>query len=296
VRNNILAFSQQEQVRGTNQKKAGDHLSFTFERNIVYFDQGELFGRPWQWARCSKVDLKNNIYWRTDGKDLGFAGKSWDQWRAMGRDKEGSVIADPKFVDPENYDFRFASDEVIKQTGFQPFDYSQGRGLRRCGLDRPGEVSSAVAATGTRPAGGTQAADLQRGKTGASESAPGDRRPPINQVYPPEAFYHVGRGGRILDVTKPPFNAKGDGVTDDTKALIAALRFVRDNYEIHQGDDYSYCTKRHDRNWVVYLPDGEYLISDTVSQGWPALAMNILKGWDSLSSISGSHRRSTSGN
>ena len=53
-----------------------------------------------------------------------FAGKSWDQWRDMGRD-EGSVIADPKFVDPDNYDFRFASDEVVKQTGFQPFDYSQ---------------------------------------------------------------------------------------------------------------------------------------------------------------------------
>jgi hypothetical protein len=140
-------------------------------------------------------------------------------------------------------------------------------------------LGTAVAATGTRPAGGTQAADLQRGKADASESAPGDRRPSINQVYPLEAFYHAGRGGRILDVTKPPFNAKGDGVTDDTKALIAALRFVRDNYEIHQGDDYSYCTKRHDRNWVVYLPDGEYLISDTVSQGWPALAMNILKGF-----------------
>jgi hypothetical protein len=28
-------------------------------------------------------------------------------------------------VDPDNYDFRFASDEVIKQTGFKPFDYSQ---------------------------------------------------------------------------------------------------------------------------------------------------------------------------
>ena len=146
------------------------------------------------------------------------------------------------------------------------------------GLGTP--LSTAVAATGTRVAGGTQAADLQRGKTYASESAPGDRHPSINQVYPPEAFYHAGRSGRILDVTKPPFNAKGDGVTDDTKALIAALRFVRDNYEIHQGDGYSYCTKRHNRNWVVYLPDGEYLVSDTVSQGWPALAMNILKGWD----------------
>jgi hypothetical protein len=62
VRNNILAFSQQEQVRGTNQEKAGDHLSFTFERNIVYFNQGDLFGRPWQWAADVQVDLKNNIY------------------------------------------------------------------------------------------------------------------------------------------------------------------------------------------------------------------------------------------
>jgi parallel beta-helix repeat protein len=50
VRNNILAFSQNQQVQGTNQEKAGDHLSFTFERNIVYFDQGELFGKDWQWA------------------------------------------------------------------------------------------------------------------------------------------------------------------------------------------------------------------------------------------------------
>jgi len=124
VRNNILAFSEQEQVRGTAQKKAGDHLSFTFERNIVYFDRGVLFGRPWQWRADVKVDLRNNIYWRVGGKGLGFAGKSWDQWRAMGRDK-GSVIADPKFVDPDSYDFRFASDEVIKQTGFKPFDYSR---------------------------------------------------------------------------------------------------------------------------------------------------------------------------
>jgi hypothetical protein len=125
VRSNILAFSEQEQVRGTAQKKAGDHLSFTFERNIVYFDQGELFGRDFQWGPDVQVNLKNNIYWRAGGQRFGFAGKSWDQWRAMGRDKEGSIIADPKFVDADNYDFRFASDAVIKQTGFQPFDYAK---------------------------------------------------------------------------------------------------------------------------------------------------------------------------
>mgnify|MGYP001816508767 CR=1 FL=1 len=43
----------------------------------------------------------------------------------MGRDQEGSIIADPKFVDADNYDFRFASDEAIQQTGFPPFDYGQ---------------------------------------------------------------------------------------------------------------------------------------------------------------------------
>jgi parallel beta-helix repeat protein len=125
VRNNILAFSEQEQVRGTVQQKAGNHLSFTFERNIVYFDQGELFGRTWQWGPDVQVNLKNNSYWRAGGQRFDFAGKSWDQWRAMDRDKEGAIIADPEFVEPENYDFRFASDEVIKQIGFQSFDYSK---------------------------------------------------------------------------------------------------------------------------------------------------------------------------
>lgn len=41
----------------------------------------------------------------------------------------------------------------------------------------------------------------------AAESSPGDRNLPINQVYPPAAFHHRGTGGRVLDVTKPPFSA-----------------------------------------------------------------------------------------
>ena len=108
---------------------------------------------------------------------------------------------------------------------------------------------------------------------------PGDRNLPINQIYPPEAFYHNGKGRRVLDVTKPPFNAKGDGKTDDTKALCAAMRFVRDHYEDLAGEGYSYCSYKFDRNWIIYLPNGKYLVSDTVSQGWPARAYDIKKGW-----------------
>ncbi len=122
VRNNILAFSDEGQV-AVSKPDPGGHMAVTFERNIVYFDRGTLLGYK-GWNTGAKVDLRNNIYWRAKGQSFDFAGKSWDQWRAMGRDK-GSVIADPKFVDPDNYDFRFASDEVIKQTGFKPFDYSQ---------------------------------------------------------------------------------------------------------------------------------------------------------------------------
>jgi len=57
-------------------------------------------------------------------------------------------------------------------------------------------------------------------------SEPGDRHPKLNCVYPPDVFLHAGKGGRVIDVAKDPFNAKGDSVTDDTAAMIKAYDFV----------------------------------------------------------------------
>lgn len=53
----------------------------------------------------------------------------------------------------------------------------------------------------------------------------------------------------VIDVTKPPYHAKGDGVTDDTLAIQQAL------------------IEHPNRNRIIYLPNGTYLISSPLK--WP---------------------------
>ena len=62
-----------------------------------------------------------------------------------------------------------------------------------------------------------------------------------NIVFPADAG--------IVDVTRAPYNAKGDGVTDDTAAIQKAF------------DD------NVDRGAYIYLPNGVYRISDTIRWG-----------------------------
>lgn len=119
-RNNILAFSEEGQVAVT---RAEPHLSFTFERNIVYWDHGQLLGYG-GWRAGAKVVLRNNLYWRAGGKPFDFNGRSWEQWQAAGNDA-GSIIADPLFVNPEQRDFRLRPGSPAEKISFQPFDFTQ---------------------------------------------------------------------------------------------------------------------------------------------------------------------------
>ncbi|MHB1305647.1 MAG: right-handed parallel beta-helix repeat-containing protein [Limisphaerales bacterium] len=119
-RNNILAFSEEGQMAVT---RAEPHLSFTFERNLVYWDQGRLLGYA-GWGNGAKVVLRNNLYWRAGGQPFDFGGRTWEQWRAAGHD-EGSLIADPLFVDAERRDFRLRPGSPAEKIGFQAFDFSQ---------------------------------------------------------------------------------------------------------------------------------------------------------------------------
>lgn len=119
-RNNILAFSEEGQVAVT---RAEPHLSFTFEHNIVYFDRGSLLGYS-GWGNGAKVNLATNLYWRAGGKPFDFAGKSFGDWQASGRD-QGSLVADPMFVDAERRDFRLKANSPALKMGFKPFDITQ---------------------------------------------------------------------------------------------------------------------------------------------------------------------------
>ena len=119
IRNNIFAFSREHQIQRTRME---DHLSFAFTNNIVLWDSGKLLDGQW---RDKNVTMKQNLYWRTDGQSFDFAGKSFDAWRASGQD-EGSLIADPKFVDAGKRDFRLNRDNpALTEIGFKPFDFTQ---------------------------------------------------------------------------------------------------------------------------------------------------------------------------
>lgn len=115
LRNNILAFSEREQLIRSRQE---DHISFFFEGNIVYFSNGRLLGSNWS---NGNFHMNRNLYWDTSGEEILFAGKSFDEWKAAGFDTD-SQIADPLFVDIVGRDFTLKPESPALAMGFKPIN------------------------------------------------------------------------------------------------------------------------------------------------------------------------------
>ncbi|MEL7002598.1 MAG: glycosyl hydrolase family 28-related protein, partial [Bacteroidota bacterium] len=60
------------------------------------------------------------------------------------------------------------------------------------------------------------------------------------------------QGAGVVDVTKAPYFAKGDGITDDTDAINQAM------------------LDHPDGHFIIYLPNGTYLVSDRID--WPRVS------------------------
>jgi parallel beta-helix repeat protein len=115
IRNNIFVESMEGQLQ---RSRVEPHLSFTFSNNIVYWSKGQLFNGSWKDAN---VKLDHNLYFNAAGQPIKFEGMDLAAWQATGKD-QGSVIADPKFVNAAKHDFRLQPDSPALKIGFKPFD------------------------------------------------------------------------------------------------------------------------------------------------------------------------------
>jgi hypothetical protein len=115
VRNNIFAFGREAQL---SLGSVEPHCSFTFANNILYWNGGQLLNGPWKEAN---LKMENNLYFDASGAPVKFVDLDLQAWQALGKD-HGSLVADPRFVDPARYDFRLQPGSPTEKIGFRPFD------------------------------------------------------------------------------------------------------------------------------------------------------------------------------
>ncbi len=117
IRNNIFALAREQQIQRSRNE---EHLSFTFENNIVYWYGTDLLGKNW---KENNYRFNNNHYYRLDGKPVTFAGMSFDDWKKKGQDLN-SQLEDPRFTNPDKDDYDLMVDSPAIRNGFSPIDFS----------------------------------------------------------------------------------------------------------------------------------------------------------------------------
>lgn len=117
VRNNIFAFGRTAQIMRSRDE---EHLSFKFERNIIYWRNSQLMDKNWQ-GDTTNFFFEKNLYYRADAEPVKFSRFNIQKWQRKGLDQE-SRFEDPLFVDPENGDFNLQENSPAFDIGFQPID------------------------------------------------------------------------------------------------------------------------------------------------------------------------------
>jgi parallel beta-helix repeat protein len=122
IRNNIFAFGKLAQLQ-RSVKEEKPYQSFTLERNIIYWHDGQLLGGKWE---DMNYVFDRNLYWHLGKKEISFAKWSWQEWQQQGMDKD-SIFADPLFIDAEQGDFRFKPNSPAVKLQFESIDLASVR-------------------------------------------------------------------------------------------------------------------------------------------------------------------------
>jgi parallel beta-helix repeat protein len=121
VRNNIFAFNRDHQLMRT---RAEAHRSFSFTKNVVVFNSGDLLGSDWTGSTNGFL-MSGNLYWDTrvgtNTAAYSFAGAKFPAWQASGLDRD-SIIADPLLVDPVRPELGLKQGSPAFALGFQAID------------------------------------------------------------------------------------------------------------------------------------------------------------------------------
>lgn len=132
VRNNTFAFGRKGQVCCTLPE---EHISFTFEKNIMLTDGQLLFTSHSNRLEKCRFFSDLNLFWDISGKQLisGDGNRKGDEdtnrvssrlfpmneWRKLGHDCH-SIIANPHCKDLKKFEFTLAKDSPAFALGFQP--------------------------------------------------------------------------------------------------------------------------------------------------------------------------------
>ncbi|MGY4344970.1 parallel beta-helix repeat protein [Bradyrhizobium sp. GM7.3] len=117
VRNNVFALGRNAQLTIGTPKD--DHLTVTFENNIVYWNGADsLFHGPWQ---NTNVIFDKNVYWNplAGTRRLSDA-MLFEEWKRLGRDLS-SVSENPRFVSLSSIEASLDAGSPAVKLGFKPF-------------------------------------------------------------------------------------------------------------------------------------------------------------------------------
>ena len=115
IRNNIFAFGREAQIQRSRNE---DHLSFTFENNIVYYSADKLIDKNFE---GNNYKFDKNLYYRINDMPVKFQDWTFQEWKNRGQDIH-SIIGNPLFVDPENDDFSLRNESPAFKLGFKPIN------------------------------------------------------------------------------------------------------------------------------------------------------------------------------